>query len=67
MKSGDAVNQLLRTRSVTTREKTYGWLAQQYGKSFADSVRDTVEAHHMIVEKKRAINRHGKRAQPAGD
>lgn len=48
---------LLQLRSKSAREAIYKGLAGEFGKGFADSMRDMVEAHHMIVENEREINR----------
>jgi hypothetical protein len=57
MNSGTVVNQLLGTSNKEARDKAYAQLADDYGRGFADSVRDTVEAHHLIVGNERLADR----------
>jgi hypothetical protein len=45
---------LLRCRKPDRRALLYRAVEDTYGKNFADHLRDTVEAHHLIVENERA-------------
>lgn len=47
---------LLEVKNRDAREVLYQKAEREYGKNFADHLRDTVEAHHLILNNERRAN-----------
>lgn len=55
--AADLSAKLLSTNLPAVRERLYEQAERDYGKNFADHLRDQVEAHHLIVSNERASSR----------
>lgn len=55
MTASELTSQLIMCRQSWAREQLYRQAEADYGKGFADHLRDQVEAHHLILDNKREV------------